>query len=439
MTLETYLYFSIAVKAYLYKSWAIRLFSLFKDSVNDNETYPGKLYREPFGFFVLNELGEKVRLEVTRNENEPLVTKNSPIKIGKTQLSCIKEDSIETTMGRLYLNLIVIQEPFNGQFPFVNKPFSPKYVESVIALSLQDQLDDEKQKKPGIYYVDDYLKYCAAVTFIRELSLLFTHSVTKEGLMPAPGRHEFKKKLLADYKARNADLSNPIENASFEQALADYDREYLKKNDPAYGKFMNSKPMNARVKTYMTQGGESNAFINEVKTTPIISSLDEGMVLKPEQFTAAANTIRYGSYSRGAETVNGGVTAKAIMNATDVWRIEMDNCNVSYGAYVLVNKSNAKSLVGMTLIEDKKQTKFTSLQMVENYLEKTIMVRSPQFCHAPGTSSCKVCAGDALAKYPNGQIIPLLDVSSGIMNDSLKKMHNTNLVTTKFDLLKIVS
>lgn len=439
MTLEAYLYFSILTKAYLYKTWAIRLFSVFKDADQDDEIYPGRIYREPYGFFFLNEVGEKVKIEVDRKMGQPLVDKKTPIKIGKAQLSSVQEESIETTVGRLYLNLIIIHEPFSGRMPYINKPFGPRDVESLMAKQFCDTPKPNEARKPGCYYVDEYIRFSTAASFIRELSLLFTHSITKAGIKPAPGRKEYKKKLLEDIKARNVDLTNPIEASNFEQALSNYDKAYLKENDPSFGKFMAGKVTAARSKTYMTQGSETNEFTNDTKTTPIIESLDEGMVLKPAEFTAAANTIRYGSYARGAETVNGGVTAKAIMTAADTWKINIEDCGVTYGAILTVSKNNSKSLVGMTMIQGKSQTKLMSEDDVNQHLGKEIMIRSPQFCKAPGTSTCKVCAGDALAKYPEGQIIPLLDVSSGIMNDSLKKMHNTTVVKTKFQLDKVIT
>lgn len=436
MTPRMYLEFSIKEKLYQYKDWVIRAFAVVNDNPKENE-YVGQLYKEPFGYYFINHEGEKVIINAPTNK--PLFTKQDVIQIGHSEVSCIAEDSIETTIGRLLLNLLVIQEPFNGRLPYINKPFTPDTVEKIVAPLLHDKLPEGQPKEDGVYYVDEFLKYGASVIFVEGLSAIFSHSVTMAGILPAPGRKEFKQALIKSYQANGRDFTDPVVIANFEDELNAFDTKYLKENDPSFGKFMTGKSQASRLKTFMTQGGEANNFINDVRVTPILSSLDEGMVLREAEFTAAANNIRFGSFSRGAETVNGGVTAKAIMNASDTWEITNDDCGTKLGVRRIYRQKNIHKLVGRTVIEDNTMTYIKDIEMAKTYVDKSIVVRSPQYCLKKGTHTCTVCAGKKLSKYNQGQIVPLMDVSSGIMKDSLKIMHNTKLVTRTANLDDITS
>jgi hypothetical protein len=353
----------------------------------------------------------------------------------KADLPIIEEDSIETTIGLLLLNLIAVYEPFYGRMPYINKKFTPETVENLVAPVLQSVLPDGKQKEVGKYYVDENIRFSKAVDFLKNLSSIFCRSITRAAMLPAPGRKEFKKKLLERYEGK---LRDPIENAHFQKELRDFDTEYLEKNDPSFGKFTAGKIIDARGKTFMTQGGESNEFIDQLDTTPIVKSLDEGIDLNPEQFVASVNTIRYGSFARGAETVNGGVVAKALMTALDTWRIASDDCGATFGVQRIYDGLSIKKLVNRYILQGGKPVLIETMQDAEAYVDKPITIRSPQYCKKGGLYTCEVCAGAVLSKFREGQIIPNMEVSSGIMNDSLKKMHNTAIKSRAFKLAEII-
>lgn len=402
------------------------------------ELFVGKLLREPFGIFYYNEQLEKQALEVTKDKlAEPLYGKYDRIVLNKSQISFLEEDQVETTVGRLLLNLIVIFEPFQGRIKYINKAFTPGYIEERIAPLLQDATEDNSKREPGKYYVDEYLKFCKAVSFIEQLAKIFAQSVTRAGMLPPPGREKVRKELLEKYKGK---LNDPVEMVKFQDELRAFDNAYLKENDPSYGKFMSgSKILGAHLKTYLTQGGESNEFTGQLSITPITQPLEQGIDLTPEKFTAVANTIRYGSYSRGAETVNGGVVAKALMTALDTWRITPGDCKATLGTQYQYGAKKVKELVDRYVIENGKPILIETEEQAKAYIDKVVFVRSPQYCRRPGTETCEVCAGRILAKYPNGQVVPAMEVSSGIMSDSLKKMHNTTASTKTMELKNTIS
>ena len=104
--------------------------------------YPFKLLREPSGFFYYDENLEKKQLEVKPQEGKPLFHKYDKITIKKADIPFIQEETIETTVGRLLLNLVIIGEPFYGRMPYINKKFKPDHVEALIAPVLMDSLPE---------------------------------------------------------------------------------------------------------------------------------------------------------------------------------------------------------------------------------------------------------------------------------------------------------
>lgn len=435
MTPDNYLELSIRLKLYKSFAWIVSAFTVTRETeVQRANVYPGKLIREPFGLFVIDEDGERVQLKTSKKPDEPLFTKNDAFTITPAVLPWVKEPT-PTTIGRLLLNLIAVYEPFQGKLSYINKPFSPSDVEKLIAPVLKSNPSPGEKEDPAAIYVRDNLRYGEAVSFLETLSSVFAHSITRVGLLPAPGRKEFKKELLKKYEGK---LTDPVEMSKFEKELEQFDNEYLKQ-DPAYGKFMKGKVKASRMKSFMTQGGETNDFTGSMEVTPIIPALEDGIPLDKNGFTAIANTIRYGSFSRGAETVNGGVVAKALMRAADNWRITPGDCGTKLGLRRTYREHNIARLVGRSIIQDGKVVKVDSLDQAKAYIGRKIVIRSPQYCRRSGTQTCEVCATEVLSKYPQGLTIPLSEVSGGVLSDSLKKMHNTALSTAVLQLSDAVT
>lgn len=434
-----YLLYAVQQKAYLNLDWIISAFTFTQPNSNKIENpYPGQLVREPFGVFYYDENKERQPIEVKDPKpNQPLFNKYEAVSITKAALPIITGEKIETTISRLLLNLLVIYEPFYGRLSYINQPFTPSDVEKLIAPKLKDTLKEGEKKVDGVFYTDEYIRFSKAVTFIEQLSKIFAQSVRKAGLLPPPGIKEFKQQLLKKYEGK---LRDPGEMVKFQAELNAYDKAYLEKNDTSYGKFMaGQKIIGARSKSWLTQGGEGNSFIDQLDIVPITQPLTEGIDFDPEKFMSICNTIRYGSFAKGAETVNGGVVAKALMVALDTWRIIPGDCTTKFSAKRFYTEKEASLLIGVYVIANDKPLLIETIDQAKQYVNREIKVRSPQYCRRPGTETCSVCAGKDLARFPNGLVIPAMEVSSGIMSDSLKKMHQTNAQTRSMDLTLVIS
>lgn len=437
MKLFDYLKYAIGERCYMRKHWIISCFAITITSEEDKKNpYPGMIVREPFGIFFQNSLGELEKLEIETKKDEPILRPSDRIKIDSTWISSVKSGEVETSMGTLLVNLVCIHYAFGNKVPYKTGKLSVRDLEKEFSKVLESVPAENEPRLDTVLYVDENLRFSNGVIFLESLSQIFTHSITRKGILPAPGRIKFRDELIKKHGAEN--LSNPVTMAKFEKDLQAYDDAYLK-DDPAYGKFMSGKVAKSRMKLFMTQGGESNGFTGSMKVTPIVNSLEEGIPLDQDGFTAIANTIRYGSFARGSETVNGGVTAKALMRAADNWRITKGDCGTPFGIAQMYREKEVDKLIGRYVIEKGQPVLINTIEEAKVYASRKILVRSPQYCSREGTQTCEVCAGLALAKYQEGLPIPLMEVSGGILTDSLKLMHNTALTTEEVDLPSVIT
>ena len=435
MTPNQYLLYAIQKKLHLDSVWYRYAFTVARESDTlKAKLYPGKLVQEPFGFFYVDDELKMNKIQGDLKPNQPLFAKNDPITITKEWIPSLQENSVETTIGRLIVNLFIV-EAFGDKIAYINEKFSPSDVEEKIAALVQSTPPEGTARDPKGFYIDEYIKFCESVSFLENLSNIFSHSVSRVGVLPAPGRKEFKQELLKKYEGR---LNDPVEMSKFEEELGQYDINYLK-NDPAYGTFMKGKTVKSRAKLFMSQGGEANNFISSMEVTPIIPALEDGIALDDKGFTASANMIRFGSFARGAETVNGGVVAKGLNNAADNWVVVDGDCGSKLGITRVYTGSETFRLIGRTAIIDGKLVEIPDQETASKFDGKSVILRSPLYCKMESTRTCSKCAGHELSVYKKGVTIPLGEVSSGILADSLKLMHDSSLSSAVMDLKSVLS
>jgi hypothetical protein len=246
-----------------------------------------------------------------------------------------------------------------------------------------------------------------------------------------PGFKEKKAALIKEYEGQ---LKDPVKLAEFEERLMEIDKEHMK-GDPSYGKLVSGKVhRNARRKLVLASGAEGG--LNGIMV-PVTESLAEGVPLTPENFAAQVNGSRSGSYFRGVDTVKGGVSSKRAVRAVSAYTVEQGDCGTTLGVLKSYNKFNIDNLVGRVIVGSKKPVE--NISEAENYLGKSIRVRSPAYCKLSTTSFCEMCAGFRLARFKDGLIIPATDLTSAIMAASMAAMHNNVTSAAVFDLESNVS
>lgn len=433
MSPEAYLRLSIKHKAHLRKDWLLGIFAVTRLSDKDKANpYIGMLIREPFGIFIYNDQLEQVKLDTPKKATEALFHPSDRLMITSEDIASLQQEKLETSVGTYLYNLITLYEAFGEKIPYQAGKLSIRKLEALIAPRLKDEPEEGQAKDPNALYPSELNIFRNGITHLKFLSGVIANSITKVGLLPAPGRKEFKATLLKKYEGK---LDDPVQLAQFEKELTDFDNEYLKQ-DPAYGKFMKGKVLGARKDLFLTLGAEEDGFSNTGKITPVVNSLEDGVPLTPKEFSAQVNQSRYSSFSRGAETVNGGVVAKDLGRAGDSWTIQTDpgDCGATLGLARIYQKEDIHFLIGRHRILNGKSILIKDQSEAEQFINQKVVLRSPQYCRLLNDNTCAICATGALSKYPNGLPIPMGDVSGGILNDSLKKMHNNKIVTVPMDL-----
>lgn len=433
-------YFKLAVKNGLAKkkNWLISAFSIIKEDKDKHisDGYLGRIVQESWGMSFLNssEDGSLVLEKIDDSKaNEPLFSFKDKITIDNTWISNV-DGQLETTVGNLLFNDICIVPAFGNKFKYVTGRVTVQALEDKIAAKLQDTPSSEDKRSSEYYYVDEYINFVNSLQFISTLSQISSWSATPKGIVAPTGIREFKKELLKKYEGK---LTDPVELAKFENELKNFDSEFLK-DDPANGTFIKGKVKDtARKKMFLNLGAEAG-FEESVELKPVINSLEEGWPTDPEQFTAMMNGLRAGSFSRGSETVKGGVSAKILLRAANNFKIVDTNCETKIGISRIYNESNKSQLLNRYVVTGTNSELVTE-ENVDSYLGKQLNVRSPLYCKLKGDNICKYCAGLKLFKFPTGVTIPLTEISAIILTASLKKMHGTVLATKKLNLTSLVS
>ena len=427
-------YLKLAIKHRLYAKlkWIISAFSITK-SKKENP-FPGQLVREEWGYsfksFEVSNL-EWIKIE-DADPSKPLFSFKDTLIIDPSWLPNVSQET-QTTVGNVLWNAVLLVEAFGNKFPFVTGKMKIKAIENQIAKKLSSTPKAGEPRSAALFYADELVVFNKNVTFITSASQLACYAATPKTMVPPTGIKEFKAKLIEEYKGK---LHDPLVMAEFESKLKAFDAEFLK-GDPADGTFIDGKIKEiTRKKMFLTSGGEVG-FGSGIEVVPVINSLADGWPTDPEQYTAMMSSLRAGSYSRGAETVNGGVTAKVFLRAANNYRITPGDCGSKFGRRFRVSKLKIKRLIERSIVDNGQVVFIPDAATASNYLGKTVVLRSPMYCKANGESICSVCAGKRLSENPDGISIAVTEESAIILTSSLKKMHGTVLSTARLDLKEI--
>ena len=426
-------YLKLAVRLSLFRkrAWVISAFAITKDK--DDGNYIGKLISHPWGYAYIDDRNEQIRIEDSK-PNEPLFKFNERLMVDATVAANMKEPT-ETSIGNLLFNHICILSTFGPKHPFPLGKVSVSKLEDGIAEKLKDTPLKEEDRSSSFYYVDEYVKFVNSLQYLTTFTQIATWSATRKGIIAPTGIKEFKATLIEKYKGK---LTDPVMLAKFEAELLAFDDKFLQ-DDPANGTFLSGKIKHtARKKMFLSMGADPS-FHASSTVVPMTNSLTEKWSTDPTEFTAAMNGLRVGSFSRGAETVKGGVSAKLLLRAANNFKIVDTDCGSTLGIKRHYTHDDAGKLAGRYQIKGKQSVLIENKESVPNDLNSEITLRTPMYCKLEGDNICKVCAGVKLSQFPTGITIPLTEISAIILTASLKMMHQSSLTTVKMNLAEVIS
>lgn len=423
-------------------AWVYSAFCTVKEGPEDylKDPYPFRILNtHPKYQFISKSSTDVGKVELVdlddSSTKEPLFKFKDRVKVDPTWAPNIT-GAIETGIGNLIFNAVVVVPHFGSRFPFFAEKISIKEIEKIIASRLTDTLPPGTERDPKLIYVDEYLRFRDSLVYMESFASIVSWSATRKGITAPTGLAPFKKKLLEKY---GDTLKDPAVFAEYEGELKAFDREYLK-DDPAYGTFISGKVLNvSRKKIFLSIGIPERLDTND-PIVPITRSLDDGQPTDPDQYAAVINGARFGSFSRGAETENGGVVSKSVIRIGNNFVIDDKDCGTPLGLRRKITAKNKDTFLGRALVKGEGTLFIEKIEQLDNLVGKTVVVRSPATCRAgPGDKICKTCSGVALSQYKEGLVIALLEVSHLILTQSLKAMHGKVLETAEVDLDAVMS
>ena len=421
MVLKDYILYSIKNKLVHKQKWFFVFFTILSNE-RKNE-YVEIKNKEVY--VTVNGNSEKLD-DVTFTEGKSLFNITHTIGLSSGDLPNINRN-IATTIGRLIVNYLLISRNFDNKIEYINTEFSVSSLEGDIAkLLMEDKIT-----------VESYLNFVDSVYYICGLARIFNISATERNLTPPAGISEFKKKLRKEFDGKYGSdwVNDKTKIVEFQEQLKKQDDEWLK-DDPTKGRLLNKKIKdNARVKMFLTFGGEVGLDKKSGNVTFIENSLLDGYSKDPKEISAMFNSIRAASFDRGHETQKGGAAAKDLLRASSSISIKEGDCGTKLTKKILITEDNHKSFTGRYYVHN---GKVTAIEDTSSLIGKTIELRSPMYCNEPNSNYCSICVGKTIAINPKGVSMQLLDVSAVLLTASLKSMHNSQLNAKRFNIQDMV-
>lgn len=349
-------------------------------------------------------------------------------------------EPIVTCYGNVFFNQLCLVEPFGNLIPFATGTIVPsKFEDFILERMIDDREDgDETEMAPdGKLYVWQYLKFCDHCLAIPGYADGLVTSTTRKSLMSNPEWPKIRAAWIEKNKHR---LNDPAAVAELSVIAAEVDKEWLK-DDPAWTFYSAKKKLEgARRKVHYMFGGES-PFSDGTTVEFISKSLEEG--IDTDHMPVMNNSLRYGSYNRGAQTALGGESTKTLYRMMGTSRIIEEDCETWLGIPTLVTKDIAKELPGYSFIDNGKSVLITR-DNVAGLLGKRIDVRGPMTCKAgrdrergtigKGKNVCAVCVGKDVSENPNGLPAAIAGVGGRFLMVFMSKMHSSTLRTVEWDM-----
>lgn len=354
---------------------------------------------------------------------DPILKYSDKIQVNQDYIQNIKEP-LETTVGRILINYCLLAVPFGDKLPYINKQFSSKHIEPLIANKLVS----------GEITVDEYGCFIDNCSFLQPLSKVIIAVVSKKNIVEPDGLDKFKKDLMEKFKKEHGEKwsNDPVLAGTFEKELEKFDAEFLK-DDPTLDKILTKKiRTNARKKMYLSIGSTKGLT---GRGDFILSSLKDGYPKDNQSLASMFNENRAASFDRGKETQKGGAVAKELLRTAGGIKIHDGDCKSILTQEVNVTSDNADMLKGLYQVT---KSGIESITDPYKLIGQKIHIRTPLYCNLEGKNFCSICVGDNIARRKDGVNILFNTVSMPILTGALKSMHDTTIDTVALSLKDVL-
>ncbi|WP_233875139.1 hypothetical protein [Paraburkholderia adhaesiva] len=454
MDKRTFFLKAMAAEEYRRRAWVISAFSQTRENPEawKADPYPWRIVQTPAAhFFVDPEKGTDRNRELTAIDDakagEPPFTFREPIDLKVAEVPNLHRD-VRTTYGNTLFNFLVLVYPFGDRVEFQLGRVSAAQLEEHVLKRTIDEPEasaDSDAKRPARVtgpaakgleaplYTSEYVKFSNAMFQLTAFTQLCVPAVTRKTMQAAPGILELRNRLLEQNRDH---LDDPAVVAGIMKELVKYDKEYLKGDEGANFLITKKSWDVVRTRLFSMMGMEAG-FGDLTRADLVKTSLAEGWDIS--KFPAMNDTLRAGSYKRGAETALGGELVKWLLRVSANLGVTQEDCGARLGLEMTVDEDNIYKLPGSSVVTSGGHEKIDSEEAARKYLGKKIMLRSPMFCTLAKTDYCSVCAGTRLSLNPTALSVAISDYGSTFMGLSLGAMHGKVLETAKMDYSKAIT
>lgn len=371
----------------------------------------------------------------------PILDYLDNVVIGPEDFKCLQVE-IETSIGIIMSNYLIVELPFSGKINFTNGVITNK-IENTIAERLVSNnyvYKDEREEKTKIK-VSELIDYIDNCEYIKTWNRYFVVAASKRTLLPPDDINEKKKELVkAMLKELGPDaFKDQVNIIKLEEKLKEIDKEWLR-DDPTMGIVTSGKVLNnSRKELFLTMGGIPS-FDEDGELSFVLNSLLEGWPDDPEMLSAMFNSLRAGSLARALDTQYGGLFAKIILRAIGSYIVKPDfDCGTKLGKPITLDSSNYKDIIYRNIIDNEATVLIDSEDTAKAFIGKNLIIRGPETCASPGETYCGYCVSKLLRENPDGIKNEVTTVTSIVLYESMKKMHNTTKSAMRLNKKEIFS
>lgn len=332
----------------------------------------------------------------------------------------------KVSVGNLFINHYTLVHAFGDFFPLQLGKLSIGDLEKMCI----PYIVDNDKVEPGKITVREMKEFITACSSVSGFAGIANASATPTTMVPSKGIREYRDSLLAKYKDR---LNDPLVIAEIDRLLEEYDRNF-QNSDPDAGFYIARKAFAvSRKRVHSMVGTESS----EVAAPSLVTtSLSEGWKVK--DFRAYNNTLRSGSYARGASTALGGAAVKDIFRVFAVAMIESEDCGTKLGYRVTLTEGRAWKYFDRYIIDHKGYTVLLTKENYKEYIGREVMIRSPGYCRHEGASYCQKCMGEKI-RGTNSLAAEASNIGSRMLDISMALMHGRATEVIPWDINKALS
>jgi hypothetical protein len=426
------------------KAWVISAFCVIAEGPDDwkKDPYPYRIVQTAAGSFFVDPTRENqlTRLDDAPKGQAPFGLKER-VSFTKDHLPEYLTQTVTATYGQWITNFVVNFWPFGKKLGFIAGRFTTAVIEEMLLKRLADEPTTEaKERLAGErvpvtvdafkepIYVSEYLNFCDAAFYMAGFTQVCVPAATPKSMVPAPGIKELRDKLLAENKDR---LHDPAVIAKIDAELVRFDREYLK-GDPSENFLLGKKSFEVVRKKMFSMHGAEVGLEEKVDVELIKSSLSEGWDIS--KFPAMNNSLRAGSFNRGAQTMLGGESVKWLLRASSNVTVTQDDCGSVLGNIFEPTEENFKWLTGFAIVQGTGHKQVVSDEDAKSYIGKKLVVRSPMYCKLDKTDYCKVCVGARLAENPTALSSAISEYGSTFLSIYMAAAHGKALQLEKMEI-----